>query len=239
VGYIARQTVDTSFLSVLNNSNIVWDLYWTDGPVPSNTARHVYEGAANDLMEWLIENGTNSPYNTIIYEDIHVKWNDISTGHQDLLRDWVNSSGTYIHSQHEEDFLEIFGITVADENKKVGIVHEEDPLLNASKGDVLTFEQEADVFDSASSPYPLKFIVNDSSDLSRCLVCKWTYADGTIYYMPDGNLDGGTLAISTKGLFYVNYTKGAFPKSTEENIFIASRDAVMNGEIVEVRLIVW
>lgn len=239
IAYVARQTDDTSFLSILNVSGFTWDFYWSGGAALPNTARNVYlNGNEITLMKWIVTNRTN--YSTIIYEDIHVKEDDLTDGEQDALKGWVNSSGLYIHLQHHERFLRTFGIGNTSKNKADGVVEEEDPIINATKGQTITFQTNSRTFDIPGPPlYPLKDIVNSTTDPLECIVCKWTYVNGTIYYLPDGSFSSGALALSQKGLLGRNYTKGTFPYGTATSVFVANRRAILEGKQVKVTMLLW
>ena len=238
IAYIARQTSDSSALSVLNSSGLAWNFYWSGGAVPPNNAGKVYlNGNDITLMKWVIANRTN--YSTIIYEDIHVLDTDISSGERDALRGWVNSSGTYIQIQHNEDFLMVFNISDGGPLDDTGIVDNEDPILNATKGQSLSFDTGTNTFDIPSSPYPIKDIVNSSAAPARCIVCKWTYVNGAIYYLPDGNLQSGAAALSSSGLIGYNFSKGTYPFANATAIFSSSRKAILEGKQVNVNMYLW
>lgn len=239
VAYLARQTSDTSFLSVLNSSGLVWDFYWSGGAAPANNARNVYLNA-NDitLMKWAIENRTN--YSTIVYEDIHVSDTDISSGERDALKGWVNSSGTYIHIQHNEDFLRTFGIAnISGSDEDTGYVNEKDVIINATSGQYIDLQSSAKMMGTYNPPYPLKTIVNSSGTPGYCIVCRWSYVNGAIYYLPDGSLQTGSLAISTEGLVGINFSTGTFPPANATDVFSSSRNVILEGKRVKMVLLLW
>ncbi len=238
IAYMARQLSDTSVLSILNSSNMAWDFYWSGGAAPPNNARNVYLNANEiTLMGWFITNRTN--YSTLIYEDMHVLDTDLSSVEQDSLRSWVNSSGTYIQIQHNEAFLNIFGISALGPSDNLGTVNREDIIINLTNGQNVDFETGTNTFDIPSSPYPLKDIINSTSTPARCIVCKWTYVNGTIYYLPDGSLQAGNLALSSKGMNGVNYTSGVYPFSNASSNITSTRSAILNGQQVFVKMLLW
>ncbi len=186
VAVFAVQTADNQMKNFLENYTY-WDYYWgKEEDAPPNNARYVYDnGNADDIFDMLLNN--LSSYKTIVLEDPHGAELDDET-EEDMLRDFVNNGGTYIHIQHQVDQIlkRAFGMEKKG-GSKFGTVVNLDPILQSDVeiGREINFEQDGHSFEIAASPLPLKTIAEVKDDSSKCLICRWTNGSGTIYYMPD------------------------------------------------------
>ncbi len=183
--FAVQDPADIEMINQLENFKY-WDFYWgKEEDAPPNNARYVYDnGEADDIFDMLLNN--LSSYNTIVLEDPHgAELNNVAE--EDMLRDFVNNGGTYIHVQHQQKILEdAFGIEKDGDSDK-GTVISLDPILKegTTTGTHVTFEQNGPVFPISTSPLPLKTIMEVTGVPTKCILCKWTYGNGIIYYMPD------------------------------------------------------
>lgn len=240
VAYIATQDPnDVEIMKMLNKSDLIWDFYWGKREdAPATNARFVYDNIDKvPAYKMLIAN--ISSYKTIISEDSHVEDNDLTNAEQNALRNFVNAGHTYIHVQHKENLLNIFsGLTGSGNNNKGTVVNLDPILKNAIIGEQINFQQGTQAFPVATSPLPLKVIMEVTGDSSKCIFCKWTYGKGPIYYFPDASDSGGQqlniLNVATTG------TKaGKLPPQNATETVVVRRVGVYNGEPAVMLLYVW
>ena len=176
----------------------------------------------------------------------HVEDIDLSASEQQNLSDFVFNGGTYFHIQHKWELLRVFGFIDSDFGLKkyVGEILNEDYLFfGRDVGEQITFEQEMETIIISSVPVTMsvKSIFVDPADNDLCLVCKFTFGKGTIYYMPDVNDVGGTPinGFSPTGIsldFSTDYTN-------KDYISHSSRLALINNSgnltIAKLNFVVW
>lgn len=238
IAYIATQMpADVAVMNMLNNSALVWDFYWVGSSAPAASARNTYLfGDKISAYKAMVANLQN--YNTSISEDSHVKNTDLSAGEQQALRNFVNSGHNYIHIQHEEELLQVFGLTPANPSTNQGVVVALDDILYGTNiGDAITFQQGTKSFDKPSSPIPVKSVMDVAGDSSNCILCGWSYGSGYIYYMPDAsNSNGNTISILN---ILGKIMEGGLKPQNANYVVNIRRIASLNGNYVYLDTILW
>lgn len=238
IAYVATQMpADVVVMNMLNNSALVWDFYWVGDSAPFTSARNTY--LFNDKVtayKKMIANLSN--YSTSISEDSHVKNTDLSASEQQALRDFVNSGHNYIHIQHEEELLQIFGLMPVNPSTDQGVVVALDDIFyGANVGDVVTFQQGTKSFDKPSSPIPVKSVMDVVGDSSNCILCKWSYGSGFIYYMPDVSNSNGNTISSLNMLGKI--MEGGLKPENANSIVNIRRIGTLDGNYVYLDTILW
>jgi hypothetical protein len=241
VAYFASEDPqDIVIRDMLNGSGIVWDFYWAGtGSPPPTDARYVYTGKRVALFRQMIAN--LSGYGTVITEDPHVRYADLTVEDRKRFATFVNGGGIYLHIQHLEDLIQIFGPDPSGPPSDDGTIVTTDEILPfVSPGTQIEFEQATETFDIATSPIPLKVIAEVTGDPTRCIICKWFYGDGIVYYMPDASEIEFKKSRAIEGLDVV----GALANFGREpvrakNIVKIDRMSILDGQILFIQMVVW
>ncbi len=179
---------------VMNDSGMVWDLYWPsssgEDTLSSLTARSVYnystDGAAmfDDMLR----------YATIIGEDTNLDTGDIAE--EGLLEGFVENGSAYLHTEEKPELLnETFDVDDVDVGSGNGSIRKVTPLLNGSLRDrkFVQFEDGPGAFKNASTVF-----VNDTEPPHGCLACGWDIGNGSLYYVADAFAGDGTATTFTR-----------------------------------------
>lgn len=246
IAYFATQSPnDVAFLDALKNYTGAWDFYFGGGNAPANKARFVYNSSDKaGIFKLVIKNA--SSYDTIIYEDGHVKDTDLTAQERQNLSDFVSNGGTYFHIQHDWEILRTFGFLDSDfgTDKDIGKLVKKDTLFRSlNVGDQRTFQQPARTIIISSVPAAMSVtpIMVDPADSGLCLACKFGFGLGNIYYMPDASDSGGSPmgGFSPTGIS-LEYGKGY---GGADNIVRSERIVFVNDSgilrRVKVNIILW
>ena len=247
IAYInSMPATDLAVLYILNESDLVWDFYWASplGTRPETTARKAYSGTETEILGKLIAN--IDEYNTIISEKFNPN-DPVITGlteqEKEKFRSFVNTSKhVYLHIWNNLKLLEILNSGLQPENptQDSGIVNELDPIIKDSKvGDEIRFKQGTFTFDKASSPLPVKSIANVSGDPTNCAICRWTYGNGTIYFLIDAcGQGGGCQYITNLNTIEYSFVFGKYPTNAS-NVIRVERAGVLNSSIAIIEVLLW
>jgi hypothetical protein len=237
VAYFAKDPDDIEIRDMLNGSGLVWDFYWAGpGDPPPVDARYVYVDDITTLFKQMVANLTS--YRTLITEDPHVNVNDLTQAERDALTNFVAGGNSLLHVQHPEDLIEIFGPSPGHPISDRGTVVSLNEILpDATIGDGYVFEQSTKSFDAIASPIPLKVIMEVAGDANRCILCKWSYGEGVIYYMPDASDEKGE---ALRGMDVVGRLAEFGREPTDAlDVVKSERISTLEGEIAFLTILVW
>lgn len=234
--FAVQDPADNQMKDLLENY-VDWDYYWgKEEDAPPNNAQYVFDnGKADDIFDMLLNN--LSSYNTIILEDPHGA--EVETEpEKEALRNFVGNGSIYIHIQHEDKLLrDTFGL-VKDGDGDIGTVVNLDPLLKDIKiNDTIVFQQKGPAWATSGQPLSMKTIIEKTGDPSKCLVCKWDYGNGMIYYMPD-LLNEFAEPVQEFDIVETIFKKGGYPQSASI-IIPTERYVLYKGKITKLKFILW
>ncbi len=250
VVYFCNQQRDIA--SKLDTSGLVWDMYQADGPDESaaHGERYYYLASVYGFTPERMFNYTVlnlSMYKTLILEEPNVKNTSINiTGIQDFLN---NGGVVLVKSQQAA------GYNVIDYNFQVhsegpagpfsGKISALDPIIvNATVGETVTFPTSSWRYYSTASDSQITNVVQDSADPSKCLICRWGYGRGRIYYVEDfvGTVNGGPTSLGERLNVIGWQTKFGIPPANTIDVVAVNRVAVLEGifrQPVAVHIFIW
>ncbi len=264
IAYYARDRNRARILEKIEGSGLVWDLYWgnAEAQIPGGSfgaysPRHRYNilGLAQQVdffNQYLVMN--QSSYRTIIIENL-----DPSDPGIGLTNDYLNITGL-------QEFLSNGGILVVvgqgaeganviDENFSVHGAYQAggwgdgevaDPwhmLPKDSLGRGVSFGSSRWYLYSDPGDAEIKTIVSQEGEPSRCMICRWNYGFGRIYYIEDleGSLEGGAPLQDSVAVIGEQLKFGLSP-AFQSQVVIVRRTAILEGperEPVGMTLRVW
>jgi len=241
VALVGDRDDEIEVAKLLNGSGVIWDLYWEGTSLPPqiirNDARNVYINAIEDrVFRWMI--GNLSSYNTVISEDSHVRDTSLSSSEQETLRNWVHSGKTFVQIQHHEEILRVFGLTESGGDGSGTVVATDEILPYAATGTAITFQEGTETF-IIPSPLPLKVIMEVTGNSARCIFCKWTYGNGSLYYFPDMNVTSPNRHIPGLDITGSPTEIGQRPLTLPSTAINARRAVILNGSILHIDLVTW
>ncbi len=203
VGYFGRDPSHSRALLDINNSEVIWDLYWGNNPgsLPGDagTYTHRVRYANNPLnrLNQLIAN--HSAYRTMVIENAEINALGFTNSDIDLsaLQEFVSNGGILIVIGQAPPGSNIidqnFSLIGDYNNSGWGDGNATSPgyaMPDTQDGERVTFTDSAWLFRSETSQ--LEKIVTYPLDSDACMVCAWQYGFGKVYYFND--VDGSTEA---------------------------------------------
>jgi hypothetical protein len=198
IAYYSRDPARTKVLEKLNNSGLVWDLYWGANPndLPSHQnsyARRNFYANPNPVngFNGMIDN--QSAYRTIIIENLDLP---ITFENSDLnisgLQEFVSRGGILVVIGQgrqganiiDQDFGADSGYQAAGWGE--GTVLEPHYLLpESAAGETVSFGGSRWYFSSNQDRAEVNVVVSQTGHPGRGMLCFWQYGLGTIYYIED------------------------------------------------------
>jgi len=235
----ARDTNDNIIKQLLENYYDEWDYYWAGPGTPSHNARTMYNSSdatppnERGLFTMLMSN--LSSYDTIIIEAENSF--DIDAADKAALKNFVDSGGILIdikdkkNAQMINHFPGIPDGDAADNSDETGTIIKKDILLvGKDVGETITFESHKFRFNMSDVD---KAIVESDGHSGTCVVCRWYYGNGKIYYLPDGSDDSGD-PIDGMDMDGIELVFGSNETAQAENIVPVKRFIlVRNGQEIQ------
>jgi hypothetical protein len=241
IAYFAKSDTAMEVLSMLNDTDFIWDFYWAGGGVvPSNNATSVFTGDNVDLFKDMIANIDS--YSSVIVENPDVGYDDLTNGERQALNDFVEiDGGLYLQIREIEDLLKVFGFSnsdfAADTNK--GMVVNLDPItFNINIGEEYEFEQGAATLKISTSPLPMNPILVDPVIPDNCITCRWDHGNGKIYFMPDTN-DKNGVTVFFFNIAGIIMKKGVYPTSDSKIVIPIERYVLFLKQPTKMDFLLW
>ncbi len=238
IAYFSFQDDEQSFREQLQRYNMSWDLYWgqadTSGLGNASTARAMYAGDKDDVIDYLIAN--LSEYDVVLLEDTENM--SLTSTEANIFRHFVLAGGILVGEKATPE-IAYFNTTITGPDNYTGEVVDTDYLLpkNLSAGDTLgPFEGYAVGLQGTDTT---KVAISVAGSPESCLLCRWKYGEGSVRYLADnGEHDAAVLfpLLATFNEYVIEF--GLTPENETEKLTIY-RTGVLEDEVVSTALTLW
>lgn len=209
----------SGLLGSINNSGLVWDLYYGGSGQPADGARVTYSGEKTSIFNGMIAN--SSRYRTLIVERP-----EMTQAQADIegLKEFLRSGGILIYEGNadiiSDNFLMHSGTGGGNGTARSG-------LVDAAYGNNVTFSDPEWYFYSTSGDAPLAIDIEGQT--GQGLMGNWNYGIGKIYYITDieGQVNGDNLSMR----LYLIGKKAELVTGSMESAIANSRVAVLDAEL--------
>lgn len=212
---------DTIAQSHLENSSIVWDMYFAGSSLPANSGRNVYTGTKADVFNALAAN--QSKYKTIIIEEPQLGYDTVDI---QGIKDFVKTGGVLIFAGSADMISKNFSMTFLQASEQ-GVVVGNSDLLNASIGENVVFNNSQWVIANTTFE-KLNAIVSSATNQSRCMICSWSYGAGKIYYISDLAAGIGSRNLTSLLLLTGKSIEKGPDLSGQNIVIVTNRHALLN-----------
>jgi hypothetical protein len=260
VAVIARTKAGTDYAKMLNNSQVVWDLYWDNNAgaggidfdyVKLFTKRNNYaDKGAIKIFRQLMNNQTS--YRTIIIEDIGLAYSDLAPDDKNNLTKFVKNGGILIYTDTamaappaKQPLVSLFNMSfIADSSTDAYVLVPKPLMYNSSAGDRISFTTKVrrTYSNSTTNDNVLHAVANSTPD--TCQICWWDYGFGRVYYLEDTSGSyNGTINDLVNHLNIVGEPLSfGHMGANSTDLINVRRMAMLSGferEVVNLNLIVW
>lgn len=214
---------DNSFFRSINNSGLVWDLYYGGSSQPqAGDARNVYTGPKSDLFSQM----TASPamYRTIIIENPELTQAEVNI---EGLKNFARTGGVIIFEGDAQLISSDFSMHSGTNPGGRGVVRD-DVLIEAPIGSSVIFNSSSWYFYQQAGDSQLR-IAAESEAGGTAFAGYWNHGIGKIYYITD--IDGNVNNKSLESALNVVGRKAEFSTGQMQNAITLSRPVVIDAEL--------
>jgi hypothetical protein len=213
-----------TLFSVINNSGLVWDLYYGGSGTPEQgDARNVYTGTKADMFNEMVANA--SQYRTIIMQNPELTQGEVDT---DGLKDFVSRGGILIFEGNADLISAGFSMHSDTNPGATGTVMD-DVFIDAAIGSTINFDASSWYFYSDASDSEMHIIAENQATPGSAFIGKWNHGIGEICFITDaeGTVDGKNLfdALNIIG------RKAEYATGPMENAVATNRAIVINTDL--------
>lgn len=214
---------DNSFFRNINNSGLVWDLYYGGSLQPqTGNARNVYSGEKSSLFNQMTANSTM--YRTIIIENPGLSQPQVNIGQ---LKNFASTGGIIIFEGDAQLISSGFSMHSGTSSGN-GIVRD-DVLIEAPYGSSVIFNNSAWYFYQQAGDSQLRIAAENEALGGGAFIGYWNHGIGRIYYITD--IDGNVNNKSLENAVSIVGKKSEFSTGQMSNAISASRPVVIDTDL--------